>query len=526
MQEATGSKGHNMFQLVLIALSTLVSEDLACIAAGVLIAQGMVGFLPGVTACFAGIFLGDWLLLLAGRFFGRTVILWPPMRRILTDEKVEQAKQWIARRGLVVVLVSRFTPGLRLPTYFAAGLLRTNLWKFTAFFMLASAIWTPLLVGGTVILGGEALRAALAKGATATSALGITVGVGLLFGQLVKAITLKKNRVAIRASVARKIRWEFWPPWATYLPLLPYLVVLAIRHRSLTLFTLANPGIESGGVKGESKSKILQHLSKVKNCAAGFSLIPHNMPLAEKIERIGEVYPVVLKPDIGERGTGVSIVRSRDEAIVYFRTSKGDVIVQEYVGGEEFGVFYYRYPGTEQGTIFSITEKRFPCLAGNGTSTLQELIEADPRASCIAQVYLKSANRPSTNIPAAGEKVQLVELGSHCRGAIFLDAGHLKTPALEEAIDRVSKAHPGFYFGRFDVRTPSAAALSQGYFKVLELNGVTAEAASVDTLTARDDVAYRVLAEQWRIAFEIGARNRDLGSSPMTISALLQSVRS
>ena len=89
MQEATGAKGHNMFQLVLIALSTLVSEDLACIAAGVLIAQGMVGFLPGVTACFAGIFLGDWLLLFAGRFFGRTVILWPPMRR----EKCRQSRQ-------------------------------------------------------------------------------------------------------------------------------------------------------------------------------------------------------------------------------------------------------------------------------------------------------------------------------------------------------------------------------------------------------------------------------------------------
>ncbi len=202
-----------MFQLVLIALSILVSEDLACIAAGVLIAQGMVGFLPGVTACFAGIFLGDWLLLLAGRFFGRTAIHWPPLRCVLTDEKVQQAKQWFARRGLMVVLISRFTPGLRLPTYFAVGLLHTNLWKFTAFFMLASAIWTPLLVGCTVILGGEALQGALRKGASATSALGISVGVGLLFRQLVKAATDKKIRVAMREFAARKIRWEFWPPW-------------------------------------------------------------------------------------------------------------------------------------------------------------------------------------------------------------------------------------------------------------------------------------------------------------------------
>ena len=30
-------------------------------------------------------------------------------------------------------------------------------------------------------------------------------------------------------------------------------------------------------------------------------------------------------------------------------------------------------------------------------------------------------------------------------------------PDLEEAVDRVSKAHPGFFFGRFDVRTSTTA---------------------------------------------------------------------
>ena len=37
-----------MTELLLIALATFASEDLTCIATGVLIAQGRMGFVPGV----------------------------------------------------------------------------------------------------------------------------------------------------------------------------------------------------------------------------------------------------------------------------------------------------------------------------------------------------------------------------------------------------------------------------------------------------------------------------------------------
>ena len=40
-----------------LALSTLISEDLACVTAGILISHGTIGFIPGVAACVFGIFL-------------------------------------------------------------------------------------------------------------------------------------------------------------------------------------------------------------------------------------------------------------------------------------------------------------------------------------------------------------------------------------------------------------------------------------------------------------------------------------
>ena len=48
--------------------------------------------------------------------------------------------------------------------------------------------------------------------------------------------------------------------WVVYTPVIPYLVYLALRYRSLTLFALANPGIRTGGLAGESKSEILEYL--------------------------------------------------------------------------------------------------------------------------------------------------------------------------------------------------------------------------------------------------------------------------
>ena len=126
-----------MGQLILIALATFVSEDLTCIATGALIASGMLGFLPGVLACVAGIFFGDLLLYFAGRLLGRPIVRWKPLRKILSEQKLDLASNWLAERGASVVILSRFTPGLRLPTYVAAGVLKTRFWTFAAYFLFS-----------------------------------------------------------------------------------------------------------------------------------------------------------------------------------------------------------------------------------------------------------------------------------------------------------------------------------------------------------------------------------------------------
>ena len=481
-----------MGQLIAIALATFVSEDLTCIATGALIASGQIGLVPGALACAAGIYFGDLLLYFAGRFAGRPVV-----RRFVPEHKLAGAARWMSERGAAVVLLSRFTPGLRLPTYLAAGMLHTRFWTFNSYFLIAALVWTPLLVGGSAFLGRSVSGAPFAIAGAAVC------------WQIARLPWQTRRRML--GWLRRNTRWEFWPSWLTYLPIVPYLVYLGVKHRSLTLFTAANPGIPSGGFAGESKSAILSHLPRVPEF---------------RIVRAGDTvevseFPVVLKPDVGERGTGVVIARSQEEVETYLSAARIDTIVQRYVGGLEFGVFYYRYPGEASGRISSITEKRFPEVVGDGVSRLSDLVLRDYRAVCLAHVYL--ARQPD-RVPAAGERVRLVELGSHCRGAIFLDGSCYNTPELEAAIDAVARSHPGFYFGRFDLRTPSIADLQAGRFQVLELNGVSAEAAHIYDPAVGLLEAHRVMFRHWRIAFEIGAANRAAGAEVTGIAALTSSI--
>ena len=498
-------------------------------------AEGRVSFIFAALACLVGIFLGDILLFLAGRLIGRTVLRHAPLKWFVREADVERSSVWFQRRGMTAIALSRFLPGTRLPTYFAAGLLDTNFVKFAFYFFVAAAVWTPLLVGTSTLLGREAIESALMSNHLLLR-LAITASLIFVVVRLLIRVSTFRGRRQLVGRWRRLVRWEFWPPWAFYPPVVLYLGYLGLRHRSLTLFTAANPAIEEGGFVGESKSKILRGLGSTpesRTFIASWALIERSWSLqarvARAIEFMGERrlnYPVVLKPDAGERGSGVAVIRSVAEIESYLRLSaNADVIIQEHVPGVEFGVFYFRYPQDERGEIFSVTRKLFPSVTGDGASTLEKLILKDDRAVCMSRAYFDSQRDHVWDVPAKGESVQLIEIGTHCLGSIFLDGLEIKTPEMEDTIDHLAQGFDGFYFGRFDIRTPSLDDFQQGRnFKVVELNGVTSEATSIYDPKNSLFTAYRVLFSQWRIAFEIGAQNRARGVRPASMLRLAKLV--
>lgn len=491
---------------------TFVSEDAACLLAGTAVASGRTSFALALTACFLGIFVGDVLLYSAGRAFGERILKNKWVKRLVPDGTISKAAEWLGKNAAAAAFLSRFVSGLRLPTYLLAGALRTNFAKFTLYFLLASAIWTPILVGSTAF--------------SQTFLFPKNVLLGLITSAIVFRIAFKyisrKNRRLLLGRIKCVTNWEFWPVQIFYIPVVLYVLRLAVRHRSLTVFTAVNPAIPAGGFKGESKNEIYNGLSRSK--AAAEFVTPHSF-IAADISPSGKLlkawefidehkleFPVVLKPDAGERGKGVRIVPSLDNLADELLATETDVILQEFAPGEEVSVFYYRHARERRGHIFSITEKYFPELTGDGESNLEELILNDPRAVCMAEKYFDENRADLANVPAGGEKIKIIDIGTHSRGAIFRDGEWLRTDALERKIDQICRGFDGFYFGRFDLRARSFEDLRRGEnFKIIELNGVTSESTNIYDPQYTLSDAYRILFRQWQIAFEIGVSNRDEG---------------
>jgi hypothetical protein len=114
--------------------------------------------------------------------------------------------------------------------------------------------------------------------------------------------------------------------------------------------------------------------------------------------------------------------------------------------------------------------------------------------------------------------LRLVEAGNHCQGCIFRDGSYLETPALRRSIDKISQRIPGFFIGRYDIRFTDDSELRAGRgFKILELNGSSAEATSIYDQGNSLWSAYRTLYRQWELVFAIGRANRDRGHRSASI---------
>jgi membrane protein DedA with SNARE-associated domain len=93
-----------------------------------------------------GILAGDSVIYLAGRRLGTRLAEFPLLRRLVPPQKLTEVEKLIRRRGNVVVMLARFLPGLRAPTYFTVGHSRLPFWEFLAFDGLAALVSAPLWV--------------------------------------------------------------------------------------------------------------------------------------------------------------------------------------------------------------------------------------------------------------------------------------------------------------------------------------------------------------------------------------------
>ncbi|MEM7510621.1 MAG: hypothetical protein AAF388_06790 [Bacteroidota bacterium] len=143
----------------------------------------------------------------------------------------------------------------------------------------------------------------------------------------------------------RLLNWEYWPMHLVYTPVYLYYLFLSLKARAFVFFSAANPGIDMGGLLGESKYDILQKIPS--------AYIPKTLYLSKEMSH-GEVisslekaaisFPLILKPDVGERGFMVEKIRDEVELADYRRTVPTTLLAQEYIHyQEEVSVLYYSF---------------------------------------------------------------------------------------------------------------------------------------------------------------------------------------
>ena len=315
----------------------------------------------------------------------------------------------------------------------------------------------------------------------------------------------------MRKIWVRLTQWEYWPFELFYAPVFFYFLWLSLKHRSLFFFTASNPGIDCGGMFGERKSDIYALIPDQYLPVTFLIGVSEKRQALEAAKKIG--YPLIAKPNVGERGIWIKKIRSEEELLAYVQHCKVEFLLQELIEYPlELGVFYIRYPQEEKGRITSIVRKDFLSVTGDGKQSIRQLLKQSNRALMTIDFDNDFLREVGDNVPDVGESVIVEPIGNHSRGTQFLNDNREINDHLRDAFDVLANQIPDFYYGRFDLKCTSYQELAKlESFKVLELNGAGAEPAHVYQPGTPILKAYKDILWHFRVLAEISVQNKNRG---------------
>ncbi len=322
------------------------------------------------------------------------------------------------------------------------------------------------------------------------------------------------RKIKIPLFLIKIFNFEFWPYWIFYIPILPYYFYLAARSKSVTFFSNVNPKILMGGVVGESKMDILNMVAKeYKPITIGFEGIVTIEQIKLALNSNGLNYPIILKPNIGERGNGVEKIENEIQLSNYLNNSNKDLIVQEFIDYTiELGVLFYKIPDSIEYGITSIVSKGFLEVIGDGESTIKQLLEENTRARFVIEDLLTRLENQANTILPKGVHFYPQPIGNHCKGTKFIDSNNLITNSVNEIFYNIVNQMDEFYYGRFDLKVKSIADFNLGKnIKIMEVNGVTSEPGHIYDPGTKLIKAYQSLMAHMKLVYRIAKVNKNRG---------------
>ncbi len=331
---------------------------------------------------------------------------------------------------------------------------------------------------------------------------------------------MKKFAKHISLLVHKIFHWEYWSFDLLYFPVYFVWMYFSIRSGQWFFFLPANPSIKNAGFLLESKKEIYdtipgEFIPKTILIAPRTSMAFINI----KRKEAGIDFPCIAKPDMGMKGLGVMILEHPADLEKYSEKLPINFLIQEYIAfPNEIGIFYYRIPGERRGSISGIVNKEFLKITGDGSHTIEYLLQKDPRHRFQLKALLKTYGNGLQEVLLKGETKNLVPYGNHARGAKFTNVTHWADEALITSIDEVCRQIPNFYYGRLDIRYNTLEELKQGKnFRIIELNGAGSEPTHIYDPDHSIFFAWKEIIRHLNLLYSISIKNNRSGHPHMTL---------
>lgn len=322
--------------------------------------------------------------------------------------------------------------------------------------------------------------------------------------------------------------YEYWPMWAFYFPLFFYFIFKGLFKGNLFYFTNANPGIDCfGGLFLDSKVTVDKLIPQQYRPATMVYDAPFtHVHASEFAEQYKGNFPVIVKPDNGERGVGVVKIKDIAALNSLLSHTNSTLLVQEYAPHTaEFGVFIVFDHNINRFKITSLTLKKYFTVTGNGHHTVQQLILESNRGIVFFEKLKARSEYPMDYIPGNGESLIIHTLGNHSNGTEFINYNFAINDALDMLLNKMMAGIQGVYYGRFDIKANTVEDLFQpGRFSIIEFNGIAAEPIHIYDSSVGYFNSLGAFIKQWRYLDRIATYNSKQGIAPSTFKECYRKI--
>jgi hypothetical protein len=325
----------------------------------------------------------------------------------------------------------------------------------------------------------------------------------------------------------RFLHYEFWPYWVFYIPAYFYYFYLAIKLKRWVYFSVLNPCMKFGGAFLSSKHNYLKKIPAEWTPKTLYISDFNSLEtLNSQLEDNNLTFPLIAKPDMGERGRNVELIATLKALEQYLETINQPVLLQEYIDYPiEIGILFY-WDSDRNPHITSVGAKEFCKLTGDGIRTLETLVKDNHRISHRKAILKKRFKTQWHQIIPKGKQLLVEPIGNHNRGTTFLDAREHKSKEMLDWIKKCLEHLSDFDYGRIDLKIESWEAFKNNKgLKILEINGVNYEPIHIYDPSCSIWSAYASIFEHMHIIYTLSKNKLNTQSQTPSLFEFISGAR-